>query len=572
MKKAISILLAALIFLLPLGLPIFGGIYQKHELILCSCIFLLLILFSYIVFLIITGKRLSVSISILDTSVLLFFVYSVFNLLFVRNLQISEVIIYKWISSLCIYALCRIVLHKNTLMYAIVLSGFVQSIIAVLQKLYIIDSYSIFFDVTGTLQNPGRLGGYVAVAFVSAIYLLHVSIKNKSYLNMSFLFVASSFLFTALILADSRAAFVGVLCGVFIYFYPKFHHICKKHKIMFTTAFSVLSILIGLLLFNYRQGSASSRLLIWRVSADMILDKPLPGHGITSFDQKYMHYQAEYFNKNPNSRFIPVADNVAYAYNEFIHVTVEMGILGLLLLSFIFYSALSGKKQQSQKAALGVLLALAMFSYPTEIFPILILFSVIIGCIKTKILLKIHLRRSIFILIGIILLYLTYINFKSELYFRNASLELVQTQESKQQTEEYICKYYKRLKYNIEFCRVYVIWLNDNNLKDEIFNVLELFPTSENYCLFGDRYVQNRMFGKAEECFKTADLMTPNRILPNYNLFKLYRQLGDNEKTILMANKILKQHIKIDNTQTIRIQFEVENYLRKLNLINPNCY
>jgi hypothetical protein len=454
------------------------------------------------------------------------------------------------------------------LMYAIVISGFIQSVIAILQKLYIIGNYNIFFDVTGAFNNPGKLGGYVAVAFVAAICLLNIAIKNKSHPQILFLFVTSVFLFIALILADSRAVFVGVLCGISICFYHKIHSIYKRHKIVFSIIFFVSAILIGLFLFNYRQGSANSRLLIWRVSADMIFDKPLSGHGITTFDQKYMNYQAAYFDKNPDSKFIPVADNVAYAYNEFIHVTVETGIAGLLILLFVFYSAFLGKKQYSQKAVLAALLAFSMFSYPSEVFPLLILFPIIIGYIETKPFRKICLQRGIFIIVGVSLLLLIYINIRSELYFRKASAELVQIRENNRPAKEYIGKHYNRLKYDHEFCRFYTVWLKENYSESEIFNVLELLPTSDNYCIFGERYVKNGMYCKAEECFKTASLMIPNRILPNYSLFKLYQKLGDKEKTVMMANKILNQHVKIINTQTVRIQFEVENCLKSDSLSN----
>ncbi|MDR2292601.1 MAG: O-antigen ligase family protein [Prevotellaceae bacterium] len=404
MKKLISILLSILVVLLPFGTYVFDGIFRKQEVILCSCFLLSAILLAYIIFLTVTKRRISVSISVLDAGVLLFFVYSVLHLLFVKHFETGETVIYKWFAVLCIYVLCRIVAHKNMLMYAVVLSGFVQSIITVLQKLYIVNSYNIFFDVTGSFNNPGMLGGYVAIAFMVAIFLLTDAIKNKSLPAILFLSLSTLFLFTAVILSDSRAAFVGVLCGISVYFYPKFRSVYNKHKVIFTTVCFVSAISVGLLLFNYRQGSANSRLLIWRISADMISDKPLFGHGITSFDQKYMHFQAAYFDENPDSKLIPVADNVAYVYNEFIHITIETGIVGLLCLLIVFYFAFSGKRQQLQKAALAVLLVFSMFSYPTEIFPLLILFPIIIGSFKTKRLKKIHLHRSIFAAAGFALL------------------------------------------------------------------------------------------------------------------------------------------------------------------------
>ncbi|MDR2126874.1 MAG: O-antigen ligase family protein [Prevotellaceae bacterium] len=565
MKKLISILLSILIVLLPFGAYAFDGIFRKQEVILCSCILLSVILLAYIVFLIANKKRILISISIIDISVLAFFVYSVFHSFFVIHLQVSEILVYKWFAIFCVYVLCRIAAYKNILMYAIVLSGFIQSIIAALQKLYIIDSHNIFFDVTGTFNNPGILGGYVAVAFIIAVCLLKNAIKNRSHIKTIFLTVSVLFLFAAVIFSDSRAAFTAVSVGIAMFYFHKIRHVFIRHKIIFSAIFCVFLIFTGVLLFNYRQGSANSRLLIWRVSVEMIADKPLFGRGIASFDSNYMHCQAAYFDKNPDSKFIPVADNVAYAYNEFIHIAVETGITGLLFLLSVFYSAFSSKKQRLQKVALVALLVFSMFSYPAEIFPLLLLFPAIIGCFNTKPFRKeIRLRHGILLIAGIALLSIIYLNIRSELYFGKAAAELVQTRENKEQLKEYICKYYKRLKYNPEFCRIYAIWINENISENEIFNVLELFPTSESYCLFGERYVQKALYGKAEQCFKTAASMTPNRILPNYGLFKLYQKLGNEKEAILMANKILNQHIKIDNTQTVRILFEIENWLNRI--------
>ncbi|MDR3226771.1 MAG: O-antigen ligase family protein [Prevotellaceae bacterium] len=562
MKKPISILLAAFIVLLPLSAWLVGGIFGRQEVVLLACVVLLAALFSYILFQIICKTQISVSFTVLDLSVFLFLLYGLANIVFVRHFNISLFVVYKWFAVFCAYLLCRVILHKNILMYALVLSGLVQSAIAILQKFYVLGNNNIFFDVTGSFSNPGRLGGFLAVAFVAAFCLLRNAVKNKSLKQILLLSVSLVFLFYALVLADSRAAFVAVFCGVAVYFFPFVRKIFIKHKIVFTSIFLAIIIFGGLLLFNYRQGSANSRLLIWRVSADMISDKPVFGHGITSFDEKYMHCQAAYFNENPNSKFIAVADNVAYVYNEFLHVSVEMGILGLMFLLLIFYCAFFSKKQQSQKAVLAVLLGFSMFSYPTEIFILLFLFAIILSCTNTKKLYEINLSRYWMIICCFIVVCACILTLKTELYLTNASHKFTQLHENEKQTKEYILKHYKRLKYEHEFCRIYTNWLMKNPSEKEIFNVLELFPSSENYCIFGEYYVEKEMYEKAEECFNISANMLPNRILPNYNLFKLYQNLGDEENTMRMAKKILSQHIKIENTQTIRIQFEVEKYLQ----------
>ena len=561
MQKSISILISAFIILLPFGLQVFDGAFREQEIILCSCFLFLACLFGYCVFSVVKCKCICLSFSFLDLSVLLFFVYSALHLFFLKHLQVGETLIYKWLAVFCCYVVCRILPCKNILLYAIVLSGVVQSVIVILQKLYLLDSYNSFFDITGTFFNPGRLGGYLAVALAVTIGVLRNAVKNKLRIHVVFLSISALLLCIALVLSDSRAAFIGVFAGIFVCFYSEIRSVFIKRKTLFATIFFVVMVLLGLFLFNYRKGSANSRLFTWRVSTDMICNKPVFGHGITSFEQKYMHYQAAYFAENENSKFISIADNVPYAYNEFIHITVEMGILGLLFLLAIFYLAFSVKGQLYIKSALAALLAFSFFSYPAEVFPLLLMFPVVLAQMNSKILKTINLSRIIAVIFCAVLLFAIYVNLKSELYFHKASNQFPQIDENNEQTNNYVLTHYKRLQYYPEFCKIYTIWLANNTSENELFNALELFPSSENYCFFGELYIEKEMYSKAEECFKIAALMTPNRILPNYNLFKLYQKSGDKTQAAAMANKIINQPIKIENTQTIRIRFEAEKYL-----------
>lgn len=561
MQKSISLSVFVLIILLPLNLPLFDGAFQAQEIIVCSCCLLMLSLFALCVCLAVRKKRICLHFSVLDLSVFLFFAYSVLHLCFIKHLHVGEAVIYKWLSLFFVYVLCRMLTNKSILLYSIVLSGILQSAVAILQKLYLIDANNSFFDVTGTFSNPGVLGGYLAVAFTVSAHLLRKAAKNKSRIRMLFLCIALLITGIALVLADSRAAFTGVFFGIMICFYSEIRSIFIKHKIVFAAIFLIIVVVSGLFLFNYRKDSALSRLLIWRISADMICDKPLTGHGITSFEQKYMLYQAEYFAKNEDSKFVSIADNVPYAYNEFIHISVEMGILGLLLLLFMLYSVFSSGRQFGKKSAFAAFLVFSLFSYPAEIFSLLFLFPVIAAGINTKILKIINLSRTVMIICGFILVCSIYVSLKSELYFRKASYNFREAVVSNEKTGRFIVSHYGRLQYYPEFCKLYVKWFGNNISENELFNVLALFPSSENYCYFGELYFANGMYSKSEQCFETAALMTPNRILPNYGLFRLYQKSGNMAKAAEIAYKIVNQTVKIENTQTIKIRFEAENYL-----------
>lgn len=43
---------------------------------------------------------------------------------------------------------------------------------------------------------------------------------------------------------------------------------------------------------------------------DMIADKPVWGHGVGGFNINYMYYQANYFARHPESRYLQYSDNI----------------------------------------------------------------------------------------------------------------------------------------------------------------------------------------------------------------------------------------------------------------------
>ncbi|WP_321287534.1 O-antigen ligase family protein [uncultured Sunxiuqinia sp.] len=122
------------------------------------------------------------------------------------------------------------------------------------------------------------------------------------------------------------------------------------------------------LLYQQKKDSANGRLLIWQVSWEMIKDKPLLGHGYRAFQAKYMDHQAIYFKNYPNSRLSILADNVKHPFNEFLKVTVEFGLGGLLLVLAFFSGIIyTGTRQKDNPkslafSGLSILFVLACFS------------------------------------------------------------------------------------------------------------------------------------------------------------------------------------------------------------------
>ena len=81
-----------------------------------------------------------------------------------------------------------------------------------------------------------------------------------------------------------------------------------------------------------KKDSADGRLLIWKVTTEMIAKKPLIGHGTNGFEANYMNYQADYFSENNNPKEALLAGNNKYAFNIFLKILSEYGLIGFIIL------------------------------------------------------------------------------------------------------------------------------------------------------------------------------------------------------------------------------------------------
>jgi hypothetical protein len=90
------------------------------------------------------------------------------------------------------------------------------------------------------------------------------------------------------------------------------------------------------------------KLFIWEVTLGKIAEKPLFGYGVGRFEAEYNNWQAEYFQKYPMEMDGPkgmAAGNTKYAFNEFLEIATETGVVGLILFLVVIVSAFLGVKK-----------------------------------------------------------------------------------------------------------------------------------------------------------------------------------------------------------------------------------
>lgn len=504
-----------------------------------------------------------------DVTVGLFLLWGVVGICGISRVAADAFLWYRWGAVACFYVLVRIIAHRRVLLYALFLSGVVQSFVAAGQRAGVISSHHTVFDVTGSFGNPGQLGGYVAVCLVIGVGLVSGAIRRKARFSVCLLAVGSAVQCYGLYLSDSRAGLAGALLGVAAWFAPRIAAFFKKRKAAFAAAAALLAAAVAVLLYSYRPASANARLLIWRVSADMVADSPLLGHGAGAFTHKYMLYQAAYFEKNPASPWASVADNTIYPFNELLGITVALGAVGLLLFLLLLLVAPASRPADATaklfKAALATLVGFSMFSYPSDVFPLLLLYAVFLGGAGgRRAALRFKVPRWVAAAGLLLLAAAAWQSVQAGAYIRRLSgnLSALHRNPTDKSSIDGVHRSYNKMKRNVTFNDYYMAWLNSRpDLLAHGDNVKDVLPSCEGYCLLGKYYSVNGDSRRAEQAFLTASRMAPTRIRPKLYLWELYVAQGNAAAAIGIAQKMLHSPVKAESIYTLRVKNQMRQFL-----------
>lgn len=327
--------------------------------------------------------RVPVTLTITDILVGAYLLYGLLNAIFVRQMPIDPAWLVRWAALAGGYVLLRMLPDKRWALYALALSGVVQSLEALAQHFYLIESNHALFGITGSFGNPGQLGGYLAVCLIASAGIVVLAVRKKSAGMAVTGGIAAAVIIAGMVLADSRAGFFAGAVGVVMCLWILAGRVKAgtRNVLLITGVFAL--VIAGIFLIRYRPASAEARLLTWQVTAGMMAERPAFGYGVESFNDHYMLSQARYFEANPDSEYATLADNVSYPYNELLHVGAEQGIVGVILVIALFAAVFlrkpSSDRNRVVKAMLAGLLIFSMFSYPADVFPLMFLFAVLAG-------------------------------------------------------------------------------------------------------------------------------------------------------------------------------------------------
>ncbi|MDR7210563.1 O-antigen ligase family protein [Flavobacterium piscis] len=464
-------------------------------------------------------------------------------------------------------------------------AGFVLELMVGYSQLFgVIPNSDSKFVVGGLFGNPGAFAGYLAI--ISSFLLAVVCFYKELFKSENFLLAILFSFFCAIcliILCDSRGAWVSICISIVFVLNQKykftnaFRNLLKSKisKIITSTFLLITVVVVCIALFHYKKESAEGRLLIWKISTDMIVEKPLFGNGSGSFGADYGKVQAAYFLTNtiPASQ-MQLADYVTCAYNEFLEIVIELGIIGLLLFVAILYFALAKQQNENSskyyiaaKSSLIALLVLSMVSYPFNSTPIILLFVIclfIIFRIGQYRIVTISKHNKLLVCSWILaisaLVYCGSRQVYGIYHFTNGYAKVL-----KNDFKNGINDYKKAspfLNNNGEFQFYYgaALYLKHDYQASVIHlqKAVSLHSDPHAFITLGNALQKLKQYNKAEQAYRVVTGITPAKMYPKYLLVKLYIEMQQTDKAIKTAKIIINAKEKVSTTAGIEMKTEMK--------------
>lgn len=299
------------------------------------------------------------------------------------------------------FTFCR--QEQHLLSIFLICTGFIETLWGSAQLYGLIDSKHVFFKITGSFFNPGPYSGYLAVIFPLSLYyylFTELTDANRTKQRASFFLKSFSALTCILIIlilpvAMSRASWLALIGGSIIilwaYLYKKYVwknlYVKYKKKIWIFLSVILVVAILGLIgVYLLKKDSADGRILIWKIPISMIKDYPL-GVGLGNFSGAYGEAQGNYMASGKASAMEEyVAGSPEYAFNEYIQLFIEVGIVSFILFVCILSTTLYTLYKDKNWEIMGPLIALmifAFFSYPFNVLSFLIVLVFILAIADT---------------------------------------------------------------------------------------------------------------------------------------------------------------------------------------------
>lgn len=422
--------------------------------------------------------------------------------------------------------------------------------------------------ITGTFDNPAGLALYVCLCLPFTVMLILGG--KKWWQRTAGLLLTASFI-AILSISKSRTGLIsaGIIIAMAL--------LSSKSRIFKNTTAKIaltigIFIAIGVYVTTQKHDSTSGRRFILERTWELICEAPFTGHGEGGFNREYMKRQADFFMKNPDSKYAMLADEVRHPLNEFAKAWVEYGALTpLLLLALIVVPIIMlwKKKRLHYRAmsmAMTTILVFSCFSYPFN-YPVtwvimimgyVQLFSQLIAA--DRVFMRKQLIKSVFLLASILVLTVLFKMYSNERKWYLASQYALHGDFAEAEP------LYKQLKAhyanNPYFLYNYTAELYHAGLFDDAVKTAkecrEYWSGYNLELLTGDIYRKLNQYDNAIQSYQMASNMCPSRFAPLEGLYYTYLNKGDTTNARNISNIISTKKMKVISVDALRIKKETQ--------------
>jgi tetratricopeptide (TPR) repeat protein len=467
--------------------------------------------------------------------------------------------------------------------YAIAASVMIELLLGFGQLFGWIPNTDAHFRLGGTLGNPGAYAGYLAVVSPMLLAVLLVYRRCRKAENLYYLLMAC-FIFVVfmLIVSKSRGAWLACGLGCLMVLNDRFSLPRKAFSMLRTPARKVIALVLLLAtvsvgaygLYQFKPHSALGRVLIWKVSAAAPHSGLLLGNGTGYFEANYGKWQSAYFAETGGTdteRY--VADYVTCAYNEFLEMWMEQGLLFLLVFTGLLKDAFRQKGAKSSlksgvRASLAAIVVLMCVSYPLKIDPIYLYLVFCLALLLTNTAKGIKPGavpvKMVLACVGTGIVIAGFFNlYGYHQLYRGQKYALAG------QPEKAIPVYQSALPvlgnngiFRFYYGSALALTGQYESSVEELKKSVQTSSNPSSYILLGNNCQKLGRAEEAKQAYMTAIYMTPSKLYPKYLLAKLYMELSEYEEAEKWAQEILRSEEKIPTTAAKEIKEEMKTFIQ----------
>ena len=479
---------------------------------------------------------------------------------------------------LCLLFVILVVLVKGNIEFrlvltnAIILVGVIESVYAFCQLHGYIESNHDLFNVTGSFYNPGPLGGYISICAVIALNQFIENINQKNKFDRFLVYYSLLGLLCMLsVLPSTMSRTSWIAFGVAsIYVMFKYFDLRKyiNIKVLVIFFFVILSLLI--FFFIIKVDSALGRIFIWKISLLALCESPFIGHG--NFPKAYMNAQENYFcqKKGIKSWEFNVADCPQTAFNDYLTISVEHGVIFTIFLIILLLLIINRYNKQREYGFAGALIAFSIFafaSYPLRIPAFISLISYLL-IYSFKNIKKVYV--VLFSITFIVYLGGHILNLRSQIAICKDKEVGDFYYYNKRYYEAYsiYAKYSEYLNWNVNYLFNYGHTLHKIGKYEEsnkiLFKAQELSNDVMILNIIGKNFFEMKDYEQSKFYLRRSMRILPNRIYSVYLLYNvIYQEYFETYNINLLADLdelariVLNTKFKIENSKTSKFRDSV---------------